>query len=572
MADDAGNQCSSSHAETSYGTYGSGINGGFGNHVNGHGQSNGNDEGWLSDFIAHLWDPELRKAFNKLAWEMLPDLLQASSPPWMQSIKLTEFSFGNSPPKLSNFKSFKDSEKTGDSNLFLECDISWHSEMNVGLRIKPIPKQLTFIPSALSTLVSNMVSFTAGIEKLHVQGRIRITFDPLVPKLPVIGAIKVAFVEQPQKVDFEVTVMGGSTLSGLIPSLKAWLVGFARDSLISMYVMPEHWTYRIDPNIKDVSVPAGMLEIDIIEAKNIPKGDYLSESSPYVQMWLRISQKRQTSIQPAGKEATWNESFKLPVHIVESQVLELVLYDHDNIGSDDELGRIRIPIKNLEDEESHDMWRDIENPKEEIKQEQREQQHDAVAGTMKRYHHHEERKKHSAQLHFRLKFQSMSKDDMAAIAEAQTKGDMSILYKHPRLKSIARQGVINIKIKSVDRLIAPAKWRGTHKHVYVRCMLGKDQDKSTPVKRGSTHNCRIDEAIVLDVTGEQDDDDIVIEVHETKWWQKNFEGRMVVSLAELKRHNKLGGKKKLQHGSSPDGRLDLEMEWNSYLGTDDANE
>lgn len=58
---------------------------------------------------------------------------------------------------------------------------------------------------------------------------------------------QVAFVEQPQKVDFEVEVMGGSTLSGLIPSLKAWLVGFARDSLISMYVMPEHWTYRIDP-------------------------------------------------------------------------------------------------------------------------------------------------------------------------------------------------------------------------------------------------------------------------------------------------------------------------------------
>ena len=53
--------------------------------------------------------------------------------------------------------------------------------------------------------------------------------------------------EQPEKVDFEVTVMGGSTLSGLIPSLKAWLVGFARDSLISMYVMPEHWTYRLDP-------------------------------------------------------------------------------------------------------------------------------------------------------------------------------------------------------------------------------------------------------------------------------------------------------------------------------------
>ena len=39
------------------------------------------------------------------------------------------FSFGNSPPKLSNFKTFKDTEKTGDSNLFLECDVSWDSDM-----------------------------------------------------------------------------------------------------------------------------------------------------------------------------------------------------------------------------------------------------------------------------------------------------------------------------------------------------------------------------------------------------------------------------------------------------------
>ena len=31
----------------------------------------------------------------------------------------------------------------------------------------------------------------AGIEKLHIEGRIRITFDPLVDRLPVIGAIKV---------------------------------------------------------------------------------------------------------------------------------------------------------------------------------------------------------------------------------------------------------------------------------------------------------------------------------------------------------------------------------------------
>ncbi len=64
-----------------------------------------------------------------------------------------------------------------------------------------------------------------------------------------------------------------------------------------------------------------------------------------------------------------------------------------------------------------------------------------------------------------LKYHSMNKEEMNAIAEAQNKGDMDLLYKHPRLQSIAGQGVITIKLNSVDRLVHPAWWRGGHKHV-----------------------------------------------------------------------------------------------------------
>ena len=54
---------------------------------------------------------------------------------------------------------------------------------------------------------------------------------------------------------------------------------------------------------------------------------------------------------------------------------------------------------------------------------------------------------------------------MDAIAKAQTESNMDILYKHPTLKSIAGQGIINIKLNYVDRLSSPNWWRGTHKHV-----------------------------------------------------------------------------------------------------------
>ena len=63
----------------------------------------------------------------------------------------------------------------------------------------------------------------------------------------VAFAVQAGFVEQPEIVDFTVTIMGGPTLAGLIPSLKAWLIRFARDAIISHYVLPEQWCFRLDP-------------------------------------------------------------------------------------------------------------------------------------------------------------------------------------------------------------------------------------------------------------------------------------------------------------------------------------
>lgn len=64
--------------------------------------------------------------------------------------------------------------------------------------------------------------------------------------------LQAGFTEQPDVVDFKVRVMGGSTLAGLVPSLKAWFVRLTRDSIISYYVLPEQWTYRLAP----VSTPS----------------------------------------------------------------------------------------------------------------------------------------------------------------------------------------------------------------------------------------------------------------------------------------------------------------------------
>ena len=77
-------------------------------------------------------------------------------------------------------------------------------------------------------------------------------FSPGLPsciEASIVSFAQAGFIEQPEVVDFEVTVMGGPTLAGLIPSLKAWLIRFARDAIISHYVLPEQWCFRLDPVI-----------------------------------------------------------------------------------------------------------------------------------------------------------------------------------------------------------------------------------------------------------------------------------------------------------------------------------
>lgn len=50
---------------------------------------------------------------------------------------------------------------------------------------------MTMCESCVAVVVNFKAASQAGVKRLHVKGRIRITFDPLVDHLPVIGAVKV---------------------------------------------------------------------------------------------------------------------------------------------------------------------------------------------------------------------------------------------------------------------------------------------------------------------------------------------------------------------------------------------
>lgn len=65
----------------------------------------------------------------------------------------------------------------------------------------------------------------------------------------------------------------------------------------------------------------GVLVVEVAEAVHVPRMDFLTKSSPFVELYCRASLKRSTAIRSPTKHPHWNETFELPVHVPEHQEL-----------------------------------------------------------------------------------------------------------------------------------------------------------------------------------------------------------------------------------------------------------
>lgn len=78
----------------------------------------------------------------------------------------------------------------------------------------------------------------------------------------------------------------------------------------------------------------GLVEVEVLEAENVPRMDLLSASDPYVRLFTRITRQVSTPVIQNAKHPVWrDERFMLMVHHLEAQSLTAVLMDYDAIGN-----------------------------------------------------------------------------------------------------------------------------------------------------------------------------------------------------------------------------------------------
>lgn len=81
--------------------------------------------------------------------------------------------------------------------------------------------------------------------------------------------------------------------------------------------------------------PVGILNVKVVRAIKLKKKDLLGASDPYVK--LKISEEKlpskKTTVKHKNLNPEWNEEFTFPVKDPEGQVLEISVYDWEQVGT-----------------------------------------------------------------------------------------------------------------------------------------------------------------------------------------------------------------------------------------------
>lgn len=285
---------------------------------------------WLNKFIETMW-PYLDKAICKTARDIAKPIIAEQIPKYkIESVEFEALTLGSLPPTFQGMKVYVTDEK----ELIMEPSLKWAGNPNITVSVKAFG-----------------LKATVQVVDLQVFASPRITLKPLVPSFPCFANIFVSLMEKPH-VDFGLKLLGADAMS--IPGLYRFVQELIKDQVANMYLWPSVLEVPIMDPTKALKRPVGILNVKIVRATKLKKKDFMGASDPYVKLKLTEEKlpSKKTTVKHKNLNPEWNEEFHMVVKDPESQALEAIVYDWEQVGKHDKMGMNVIPLKELTPDES----------------------------------------------------------------------------------------------------------------------------------------------------------------------------------------------------------------------------
>ncbi|CAN7036360.1 unnamed protein product [Brassica rapa subsp. trilocularis] len=291
---------------------------------------------WLNHHLTKIW-PYVDEAASELIRASVEPVLEQYRPAVVASLTFSKLTLGTVAPQFTGVSIVE-----GDENgMTMELDMNWDGNPNIVLGIK--------------TLVG--VSLPVQVKNIGFTGVFRLIFRPLVDEFPCFGAVSVSLREK-KKLDFTLKVVGGDISA--IPGLSDAIEETIRDAVEDSITWPVRKVIPILPgDYSDLELkPVGMLEVRLVQAKNLTNKDLVGKSDPFAKMFIRPLREKTQRSKTINNDLNpiWNEHFEFVVEDASTQHLVVRIYDDEGVQASELIGCAQIRLCELEPGKVKDVW------------------------------------------------------------------------------------------------------------------------------------------------------------------------------------------------------------------------
>ncbi|KAJ4850005.1 Synaptotagmin-4 [Turnera subulata] len=293
---------------------------------------------WLNLQLNKIW-PFVDEAASELIRSNVEPILEQYRPMILESLTFSKLTLGTVAPQFTGIWILEDQSNSGA--VTMELEMQWDGNPNIVLDIK------TRVGLALPIQVKN-IGFT---------GVFRLIFKPLVEEFPGFGAVSYSLREKKQ-LDFTLKVIGGDISA--IPGISEAIEETIRDAVEDSITWPVRNIVQIIPgDYSDLELkPVGILEVKLVQAKELTNKDFVGKSDPYAVLFIRPLRDKMKTSKTINNQLNpiWNEHFEFVVEDVSTQHLTIRIFDDEGIQASELIGVARVALKDLEPGKVKDIW------------------------------------------------------------------------------------------------------------------------------------------------------------------------------------------------------------------------
>ena len=303
---------------------------------------------WINEILSQLW-----KNVDSCATFYVKTLIEPELHKILELMRLNQVSgfrikrvdLGTIPARLEGMKTY-DKKFLGakTEEIILDCDVLYSGDARV---------------------IFTLQGISAEIKDIKFRGVARIHLKPLLQGFPFIGGFEMYFLTMPT-LEYG---LGGVGTFGEVPGINSIVRSVVEDVVKTRFVWPSKFKLFLPLDIVNqqnkasymLPCPAGLLSINIIEAKDLVKKDKnlvgSGSSDPYVNISLG---ERKISFKDRYVAKTVNPSWDYTADFVmedpSGQKLEIDAFDYDAGSADDSLGKACIQLSEVTQQNNYDKW------------------------------------------------------------------------------------------------------------------------------------------------------------------------------------------------------------------------